>query len=132
MMGLIRRSYTCLERISFRCLFNSLVRPHLEHYVSVWYQLIKNDKELLEKCFASTKLISGLYDKPYNERLAAIKVPSMRYCRMRGDMILVYKILRGDSLYAICLQSTNPGQDAITLNFINYSFKLQYVNIFLV
>ena len=33
--------------------------------------------------------------KPYKERLAAIKVPSMRYRRMRGDMILVYKILCG-------------------------------------
>ena len=44
----------------------------------------------------ATKLIPGLYDKPYKERLAAIKVPSMRYCRIRGDMILVYKILRGD------------------------------------
>ena len=43
----------------------------------------------------ATKLIPGLYDKPYKERLAAIKVPSMRYRRMRGDMILVYKILRG-------------------------------------
>ena len=42
----------------------------------------------------ATKSIQGLYDKPYKERLAAIKVPSMRYRRMRGDMILVYKILR--------------------------------------
>ena len=31
MMGLIRRSYTHLDRISFRCLFNSLVRPNLEY-----------------------------------------------------------------------------------------------------
>ena len=45
----------------------------------------------------ATKLIPGLYDKQYKERLAAIKVPSMRYRRMRGDMILVYKILRGDN-----------------------------------
>ena len=43
----------------------------------------------------AAKSISGLYDKPYKECLAAIKVPSMRYRRMRGDMILVYKILRG-------------------------------------
>ena len=45
----------------------------------------------------ATKLIPGLYDKPYKERLAAIEVPSMRCRRMRGDMILVYKILRGDN-----------------------------------
>ena len=41
------------------------------------------------------KLIPGLYDKPYKERLAAIKVPRMKYRRMQGDLILVYKILRG-------------------------------------
>ena len=29
--------------------------------------------------------------------MAAIKVPSMRFRRMRGDMILVYKIFRGDN-----------------------------------
>ena len=45
----------------------------------------------------ATKLIPGLYDKPYNDRLAAIKVPCMSYRRMQGDMILVYKILCGDN-----------------------------------
>ena len=29
--------------------------------------------------------------------LGSFKVPSMRYRRMWGDMILVYKILRGDN-----------------------------------
>ena len=48
----------------------------------------------------ATQLIPGLSEKPYKERLAAIKVPSMRYRKMRGDMILVYKIF---SLHAICL-----------------------------
>ena len=42
-------------------------------------------------------MIPGLYDKPYKECLAAIKVRSMRYRRMWGDMILVYKILRSDN-----------------------------------
>ena len=96
MMGLIRRSYTHLDITSFRYLFNSLVRPHLEYCVSIWYPLLKKDEELIENVLRrATKLIPGLYDKPYKERLAAIKVPSMRYRRMRGDMILVYKILRG-------------------------------------
>ena len=45
----------------------------------------------------AAKFMPGLYDKPYKERLTAIKIPSMRYRRMRGDMILVYKILRGDN-----------------------------------
>ena len=41
-------------------------------------------------------MIPGLYDKPYNERLAAIKVPSMRYRRILGD-ILVHKSVSGNN-----------------------------------
>ena len=96
MMGLIRRSYTHLDITSFRYLFSSLVRPHLEYCISIWYLLLKKDEELIENVLRrATKLIKGLYDKPYKVRLAAIKVPSMRYHRMWGDMILVYKILCG-------------------------------------
>ena len=96
MMGLIRRSYTHLDKTSFHDLFNSLVRPHLEYCVSIWYLLLKKDKELIENVLLlATKLIAGLYDKPCKEHLTAIKVLSMRYHRMQGDMILVYKILCG-------------------------------------
>ena len=55
----------------------------------------------------ATKLIPGLYDKPYNDRLAAIKVPRMSYRRMQGDMILVYKILCGDNQYLCNLFTIN-------------------------
>ena len=98
MMGLIRCSYTHLDRKSFRYLFDSLVRPHLEYCVSIWYPLLKKDEELIENVLRrATKLITGLYGKPYKERLTAINIPSKRYCRIRGDMILVYKILRGNN-----------------------------------
>ena len=36
MMGLIRRSFKCLYIRSFRLLFKSIVRPHLEYASSVW------------------------------------------------------------------------------------------------
>ena len=98
MMGLIRRSHIHLDITSFGCLFNSVVRPHLEYCVSIWYLLLKKDEELIENVLRrAAKSIPGLYDKPYKEALAAIKVSSMRYHRMRGAMILVYKILRGDN-----------------------------------
>ena len=47
-MGYLMGSYTHLDRTSFCCLFNSLVRPHLEYCVSIWYPLLKKDEELVE------------------------------------------------------------------------------------
>ena len=74
MMGLIRRSYIHLDITSFRYLFNSLVRPHIENCVSIWYPLLKKDEKLIENVLRrGTQLIPGLYDKGHNERLAAIK-----------------------------------------------------------
>ena len=124
-MGLFRRSYTHLDKTSLRSLINSLVRPHLEYCVSIWYPLLKKDEELIENILhQATKIISGLYDKPYKECLAAIKVPSMRYHRMRDDIKLVYKILHGDNQSLRDLFKINEsGQAVITLNFINHSFK---------
>ena len=71
MMGLIRCSYTHLDRTSFRCLFNFLVRPHLEYCVSIWYPLLRKDEEVVEKILRQ----AIFYDKPYKDRMAAIKVP---------------------------------------------------------
>ena len=35
-VGLIRRTYSYLDEISFKYLFVALVRPHLEYACSVW------------------------------------------------------------------------------------------------
>ena len=79
MMDLIGRSYTHLDRPSFRCLFNFLVSSNLEHSVSIWYSLLKKDEELMENVLRQArKLIPGIHDKPYKESLAAIKVPNTR------------------------------------------------------
>ena len=43
----------------------------------------------------ATKQIPGLKDLPYPERLKTLKLPSLSFRRLRGDMIEVYKILSG-------------------------------------
>ena len=43
----------------------------------------------------STKLIPGFKALSYEERLQKFKLPTLKYPRLRGDMIEVYKILHG-------------------------------------
>ena len=94
LMGLIRRSCTFLDKNSFCYLFKPLIRPHLEYCVSIWYPLLKKDEELIENVLRrASKLIPKF---SYPDHLRAIDIPNMKYCRIRGDMIQVYKILQGD------------------------------------
>ena len=51
-------------------LYKSLVRPHLEQCVSVWYPHYQKDKELLEKVqHRFTRMIEGFSLVPYEGRL---------------------------------------------------------------
>ena len=40
-------------------------------------------------------MIPALRETPYKERLKILKLPTLAYRRLRGDMIEVYKILQG-------------------------------------
>ena len=95
-MGLIRRSYNFLDIVSFKYLFISLIRPHLEYCVTVWYPLLKKDEDLIKNVLRrASKMLPRLSNLTFEERLKKIKIPSMKYRRMRGDMIMVYKVLNG-------------------------------------
>ena len=43
----------------------------------------------------ATKLVNGLNDKPYEERLKDLKLPFLVYTRKRGDMIQMFKVMNG-------------------------------------
>ena len=93
LMGLIRRSYNFLDMISFKYLFISLIRPHLEYCVTVWYPLLKKNEDLIKNILRrASKMLPRLSNLTYEERPAKIEIPSMKYCRMRGDMIIVYRL----------------------------------------
>ena len=78
LIGLMRRSYTYLDKKSLRYLFNAIVRPHLKYYVSIWYPLLNQDEELIENvlCRAS-KLMPRTANFSYADRLHTIDTPDM-------------------------------------------------------
>ena len=70
-----------------RLLFAALVRPHLE-FGNVWSPHFQKDKKLISVLRRATKLVPGLGNRDYSERLKSMNLPSMiKYRRERGDMI---------------------------------------------
>jgi hypothetical protein len=95
-MGTIHRTYAYLEEESFGLLYKALVRPHLEYANQVWAPHLKKDIVAIENVQRrATKLIPGFKDLDYSERLRRLKLPTLAYRRLRGDMIEMYKILTG-------------------------------------
>ena len=92
--GLIKRSFTYTDKHMLLKLYKSIVRPHLEYANVIWHPFYKNQLEALEKVQRRyTKFIPGLSEKSYYERLVELKLPSIKYRQLRGDLIQTFKII---------------------------------------
>jgi len=75
-------------------IFQGISQISLEYANSVWYQ--KTDVDKLEQVQTmATKLIPELAKKPYGERLRILDLPTLNYRRHRGDMIRLFKMIKG-------------------------------------
>ena len=95
-LAVTRRTFDYMDATTFKYIFKGLVRPHLEYAAPIWSPHLEYLKERLENVQRrATKMVPGLSDLSYPERLRALKLPTLAYRRTRGDMIQVYKILNG-------------------------------------
>jgi len=93
-VGMIRRNFQYLNCTMFQTLYSTLVRPHLEYAVAVWSPFQLGHKAALENVQRrATKMIKELKGKTYEERLEVLDLMTTDYRRIRGDMILTFKIL---------------------------------------
>ena len=71
-----------------------MVRPHLEYANSVWprYKKVMLRIEKVKK--RATKLIISLKKLSYTDRQVHLGLPTLKYRRLRGDMIEVSKIIK--------------------------------------
>ena len=74
--------------------FKSLIRPHIEYANQIWSLHIKKHITSFENVqHRATKLIPGFKDTEYKKRLRKLKLPTLAYRCLSGDMIELYKIL---------------------------------------
>ena len=108
-VGLIRRSFTHLDANSFKKLFCSIVRPHLEYAQCVWSPHLLKHIDLLEKVQErATKLVDGLQHGEYEDRLSKLKITTLAFRRLRGDVIEMFKHFKTYDKTALTPPSFKP------------------------
>ena len=70
------------------------MRPILEYGNCIWCPLFKRQSILIEQVQRrATKLLSKIDHLSYLERLKILKIPSLKYRRLRGDLIHLFKFV---------------------------------------
>ena len=80
----------------FQLLYKALVRPHIEYAAAVWSPRYISDINIIEGVQRrATRQLPELKSLSYEERLKKLQIPTLRFRRLRGDVIEVYKMLSG-------------------------------------
>jgi len=78
--------------------YRILLRPHFEYSVQFWSPHYQKDVEALERVQKRfTRMLPGMEGISYEEKLEKVCLFSLERQRLRGDLIEVYKIMRGMS-----------------------------------
>ena len=101
MLGIIKRTFSFMDKHIFLKLYKALVRSHLEYGNVIWNPHLKRQSLQIESIQRrATKLVPECRDMSYDQRLRYLKIYSLKGRRVRGDLIQTYKIFQGiDDIY---------------------------------
>jgi len=69
------------------------VRPHVEYCISAWVSQYKKDSKMIERIqHRFTKMIPGLENMEYAQRIRKLGLWTLEERRNRADLIEVYKM----------------------------------------
>ena len=92
----IKRAFVRFDIETFSIIYTTYIRPHLEYCIQAWAPYYAKYIILLEKVQRrATKLVWGLKDLSYEERLERLKLFSLEERRLRGYLIQTFKLLTG-------------------------------------
>ena len=95
-LRIIKRTFTYKSEEIILQLYKSLVRLRLEYCIQAWCPHLRKDIDLLEKVQRrATWLIYSLHDLSYYDRLKRLKLTTLVTRRVHGDLIEVFKIIKG-------------------------------------
>lgn len=95
-LGVIKRNIRSRNKAVIVRLYKTLVRPKLEYCVQAWNPFLKKDIEVLEKVQKrATRLVAGYQNYSYEQRLRFLDLQPLDVRRTRGDMIEVFKLIKG-------------------------------------
>jgi hypothetical protein len=95
-LGMIKRNIVFKSKDVIVRLYKALVRPKLEYCIQAWSPYFKKDIDSLERVQKrATKMIEGYRNMCYEDRLSNTGLIKLEKRRARGDLIQVFKIIKG-------------------------------------
>ena len=92
----IKVAFTYVDEEMIKKLVIALIRPRLEYAATVWSPSTKKHIRKLERIQrAATKIPQSLRELTYEERLCILGLTTLEQRRERGDLIMVYRVMKG-------------------------------------